>query len=135
MSNKRQVWITLHYRDRFSLGEHGKRLGYAAYHWSILITPKQSKGADCYAYDPNVSPELRSHLLGAIMIGKLPKEVSFSEIKTYLNSIPVLVKGVEPEQNCFAVDGFMDDALCYADERMEDPENVQRKINYTSRPM
>lgn len=51
MSNKRRIIISIHHRDQFSLGEHRTRLGHAAYHWGILIQPKNPKGSDSDAYD------------------------------------------------------------------------------------
>ena len=72
---------------------------------------------------------------------------AFAEINDYLNSIPVPVKGAEPEQNCvswtrsairelqekglaeqFEVDKFMDDALRYADQHMRDPEMFSERL-------
>jgi hypothetical protein len=51
MSNKRRVMLTIHHRDELSLGPNRTRLGYAAYHWGILIQPKKPKGSDSNAYD------------------------------------------------------------------------------------
>jgi len=107
-------------------GEHRQRLGYAAYHWGIVISPKNTTGRDCYGYDVsdgavpdpqtltdrnpnrnwhfrtsvNVNPRLGSHLLAMVMIGKAPQEITYSEIEIRLQSIPVPQKDVVPEQNC-----------------------------------
>lgn len=51
MRNKRRIFVTIHYRGQYSLREHRQRLGHAAYHWGILITPKQPTGKDCHLYD------------------------------------------------------------------------------------
>lgn len=51
MSNKCRAFVSLFYRDELSVGENRQQLGYAAYHWGILISPKKSKGPDCYSYD------------------------------------------------------------------------------------
>lgn len=115
MTDKRQVFVTLHYRDELSLGEHRQRLGLAAYHWGILISPKVSKGRDYFTYDisngvrtdpntrinlnpqrnwyfrpsSNVDPELSGHLLRIVMIGKLPNDVEESTIRSYLKDLPL----------------------------------------------
>jgi hypothetical protein len=52
--NKRRVVVALYHRDRLSLGDNRKRLGYEAYHWGILIMPKKPRTGgrlDCNAYD------------------------------------------------------------------------------------
>lgn len=51
MSNKRQFFLSLHHRGALSLGKSRQQLGYSAYHWGILISPKSSKGPDCYIFD------------------------------------------------------------------------------------
>lgn len=38
--NKPRIFITLHARGKNSLGENRTRLGHSAYHWGILISPK-----------------------------------------------------------------------------------------------
>ncbi|KAL4782188.1 hypothetical protein BJX76DRAFT_369288 [Aspergillus varians] len=38
--NKPRIFITLHPRGKNSLGKNRTRLGYSAYHWGILISPK-----------------------------------------------------------------------------------------------
>ncbi|KAL2868102.1 uncharacterized protein BJX67DRAFT_60848 [Aspergillus lucknowensis] len=43
MKNKPRISITLHPRGKNSLGENRQRLHYAAYHWGILISPKDPK--------------------------------------------------------------------------------------------
>ena len=66
MTDKRQVFVTLHYRDELSLGENRQRLGFAACQWGILISPKVSKGRDCFTYDVSnaarVDPNTRTDL-------------------------------------------------------------------------
>ncbi|KFZ14652.1 hypothetical protein V502_05965 [Pseudogymnoascus sp. VKM F-4520 (FW-2644)] len=122
MSNKRRVFVSIHYRGGLSLGANRQRLGYAAYHWGILISPKVYKESDCYAFDvsdaarpdpetrvdhnPNhewgfrSNPTVSGSLLGLIMTGKIPNGVEISEIRTLLQSIPVPQKDAIPEQNC-----------------------------------
>ncbi|OBT73508.1 hypothetical protein VF21_07235 [Pseudogymnoascus sp. 05NY08] len=122
MSNKRRVFVSIHYRGALSLGESRQQLGYAAYHWGILISPKVHKEPDCYTFDvsdaarpdpetrvdinPNhewifrSNPAVSGSLLGLIMIGKVPNGVEISEIRTRLQSIPVPQKNAMPEENC-----------------------------------
>lgn len=122
MKNKRRVFVSIHYRGALSLGENRQQLGYAAYHWGILIAPKVDKKQDCYAFDvsdaaipdpetrvdhnPNhewvfrSNPIVSGSLLGLIMIGKISNGVEMSEIRTHLQSIPVPQKNAIPEQNC-----------------------------------
>lgn len=38
-NSEANILIGLQYRGHLSLGEHRARLGFAAYHWSIIITP------------------------------------------------------------------------------------------------
>ena len=126
MSNKRRVIVAIHHRDRFSLGEDRQRLQHGAFHWSILTAPKSSKGADNIAYDVsngarespdgstapnpngewffrgkgNVDPQRSSHLIGRILIGKIPNDISDAQIKEKLRQVPLPDKAAIPEQNC-----------------------------------
>ncbi|KAH8425148.1 uncharacterized protein LDX57_002897 [Aspergillus melleus] len=126
MRNKRQVWVSLHSRGALSLGANRTQLGYAAFHWGILISPKVSTGADCHAYDvtdsiildsnsrtnlnsqndwrfrhnPNDDLERNAGILGMVMIGKVPNDVSYDEIETHLASLPLPDKDAQPAQNC-----------------------------------
>lgn len=177
MSNKRRIIISIHHRDQFSLGEHRTRLGHAAYHWGILIQPKNPKGSDSDAYDvtdaaivdpltrqnlnPNhdwhfrpkvgVNPHNSGRLLGRVMIGKMPNNVTNADIEHILRSVPLPVKNASPEQNCvtwtlaaiqalqqyglaeaFDKDQFMLQALQCADRWAQNP-NPQNFYNYTDR--
>jgi hypothetical protein len=125
MSNKLRVFITIHHRNTLSLGPNRERLGYAAYHWGILIAPKGSTGPDCHAFDvtdgADPDPQARvdrnpdrnwffrrkhvnwkssAHLLGKAMIGKVPNSIKLPEIEERLHSVPLPQKDVIPEQNC-----------------------------------
>ncbi|KAL5002914.1 hypothetical protein BDV10DRAFT_87017 [Aspergillus recurvatus] len=40
--NKPRIFITLHPRGKNSLGENRTRLGFSAYHWGILISPRDA---------------------------------------------------------------------------------------------
>lgn len=176
------MYVTLHYRDKFSLGEHRQRLGFAAYHWGLLI--KDPTGNSCNAYDAtdaidldpvtgedrnpernwlfrvkdNVDMLQISRLLGMVMIGKVPNEVTDGEIQAHLDSVPLPIKNAVPEQNCvswtrdaiqklqaqgiaeqFDIDQFVTDALAFADECLKNPSQTPatdpRTIKYTRRPM
>jgi hypothetical protein len=180
MGNKRQVFITLHHRDEVSLGESRQRLGHAAYHWGVLISPKVSKGRDCHVYDitnaarpdpitrvdlnrdrnwlfraiANIDPLSSDHLLGMVMVGKVPNGTSYIDIEDLLRSIPLPKKDTVPEQNCvtwvkaaiqklqcaklaeqFDLNKFMNYALGYADQRMGNSGTAASTINYTNRKM
>ncbi|KFY12366.1 hypothetical protein V492_03923 [Pseudogymnoascus sp. VKM F-4246] len=122
MSNKRRVFVSIYHRGLLSLGENRQQLGYAAYHWGILISPKVYKEQNCYTFDvsdaarpdpetrvdhnPNhewvfrSNPTVSGSVVCLIMIGKLPNGVEISEIRTCLQSIPVPQKNATPEQNC-----------------------------------
>lgn len=122
MSNERRVFVLIHYRGGLSIGENRPRLGYAAYHWGILILPKVYKERDCYTFDvsdaarpdpetrvdrnPNhewifrTNPTVSGSLLGLTMIGKIPNGIDISEIRTRFQSIPVPQNHTIPEQNC-----------------------------------
>lgn len=122
MSNKRRVFVLIHYCGALSFGENRERLGYAAYHWGILISPKVYRENDCYTFDvsdaarpdpetrvdrnPNhewvfrSNPIVSGSLLGLVMIGKIPIGVEISEIRSRRQSIPVPQRNAIPEQNC-----------------------------------
>jgi hypothetical protein len=176
MSNKRRVFVTIHHRDALSLGENRGRLGRAAYHWGIFVAPKASIGQEGHAYDvtngvdpdpdarvdrnPNrdwffrvttANLKTNGHLLGMVMIGEVPNNVSCSDIEARLKSVPLPQKGVVPEQNCvtwimaaiqqlqqfglakpFDQGEFMANALKFADQRLESPDGTVDTISYTS---
>ncbi|KAF4547529.1 Hypothetical protein D9617_40g012680 [Elsinoe fawcettii] len=125
--NKRRVLVALYHRDQESLGQNRQRLGYAAYHWAILIIPKSGAGPDAWVFDvtngvrlsqgldrrdlnphgdwwyrsrADVVKERSSHLLGMAMIGKLPSGVSFADIDSLLSQLPVPQRHTIPEENC-----------------------------------
>ncbi|KAJ5473493.1 hypothetical protein N7475_003059 [Penicillium sp. IBT 31633x] len=180
MTNKRQVFLSLYHRDSLSLSNNRQRLGYAAYHWGIIVAPKNSKGSNCYVFDvsdgiildsvnrvnlnpdgdwhfrerANVHPERSGHLLGMVMIGKVPNEISYAQIRGILELIPLPRKDALPEQNCvswtkaaisrlqenslvekFELDRFMDESLAFADQRLRSTESTSPRINYTGRRM
>lgn len=113
--NKRRVYITLHHRDDLSLPHNRKKMGYGAYNWAIVISPKVSMGGDSFAYDvtnvpepdsfpkfesnpdrewryrqkPHVDPANCSTIVKKIMIGKIPNDITYSLIQSCLESIPI----------------------------------------------
>jgi hypothetical protein len=178
MGNKQRVTVSIDHRDKFSLGDNRNRLGHCAFHWGILILPKKQKGADSKTYDasdgsmpdpltrqelnPNhdwrfryrmsVNPWISGRLLGRIMVGKVPANVTDDEIEAVLRKIPLPVKNADPEQNChtwiltaiqemqknglaeaFDMEEFNAKALELADEWLQnpDPKNFH---NFTNRP-
>ncbi|EXJ91608.1 hypothetical protein A1O3_00156 [Capronia epimyces CBS 606.96] len=89
--------------------------------------------------------------IGRIMIGKVPSDVTDSEIEAILNEVPLPIKDATPKQNCvtwtvaaiqalqkrgmaeaFDVNKFMDDALELADQWLENP-GPNKFHNYTNR--
>ncbi|KAF2789405.1 hypothetical protein K505DRAFT_253434 [Melanomma pulvis-pyrius CBS 109.77] len=124
--NKRRVYVSIHHRDELSLGENRVRLGYEAFHWGILITPKSSRGPDSLAFDifdvavldpisrqdtnPNRNwifrPKTRvdsmrsGRLLGRVLIGKVPNNTTDVQIQSVLATVPVPVNGATPQQSC-----------------------------------
>lgn len=180
MSNKRRVFVSLHHRYSLSIRENRQRLRHAAYHWAILICPKKPKGSDSHSFDvsdgiilhptqkvdlnpegnwffraeANAQPDDSPHLLGRVMIGKLPNEVSYENLHSLLEQIPLPEKDAEPVQNCvswtraairklqengfaeqFDLDPFMDKALAFADQRLHETTATSTSINYTTRRM
>ena len=120
MSSKRRVMVTIHHRGRLSLRENRTRLGRSAYHWGILIQPKNPKHHDSNALDvsdgiavdpvthrdlnPNLEWNFRAKadvsgsLLGRVVIGKVPNKVTNAEIEALLREVPLPAK--DTAQNC-----------------------------------
>jgi hypothetical protein len=151
--------------------------GHEAYHWGILVVPEQiEEGRNHWAFDatdaseidpvtfrmnnpamnwwfrykPNVDPELSSKLLGIVILGQTPDELSFSEMRDIMDGVPLPVRNMEPQQSCvtwvenairtlqgrgwireFDMDQFKDWALDYGDERMKKENSTQpRTVQY-----
>lgn len=177
--NKRRVFITLHHRDDLSLPHNRRRMGYGAYNWAILITPKVSAGNDCFAYDitnapepdalprfeskpnldwryrqkPHVNPNNCSNLVVKIMIGKIPNDITYAHIQSFLESIPIPEIGTHHKQTgvrwivCaihklqhsvlseqFNIREFMEEAIKLADARLRFGSSVPEITDYTRRP-
>lgn len=104
--------------------------------------------------EANANPDDKPRLLGRVMIGKLPNKVSYTDIHSLLEQIPLPQKGTIPEQNCvtwtraaictlqekglaekFDLESFMDKALAFADHRLREYASTPSRINYTTRRM
>jgi hypothetical protein len=174
MSNKRRVYVSIHHRDELSLGDNRVRLGYEAFHWGILITPKTSSGPDSLAFDVSdgavpdpvsrqdtnphrnwkfrsktqVDPIRSGRLIGRVLIGKVPNNITDLQIQSILATVPLPVKSATPQQSCvtwilaaiaalqnaglarkFDVSQFIVWALSYADHWLASP-NAHNSYDY-----
>ncbi|KYK56532.1 hypothetical protein DCS_03532 [Drechmeria coniospora] len=174
----RLVSVALHHRDRFSEECFRKTLGYQSYHWGIIIMPQEGQGQLCHTFeatdaseiDPvtfrlqnptmdwwmrsrlDVHLELSGKLLGRIVIGQVPEEMSTADLKDVFDKVPLPVKDTHPQQSCvtwavdairhlqrlgwvseFQLDQFMDSALAYGHDRMlKDGKSTEPKVKYYS---
>ncbi|KAG8410635.1 hypothetical protein J3459_017017 [Metarhizium acridum] len=169
------VAVALHHRDHFSQGNARRTFGYEAYHWGIIVMPQTSQGRDCHAFDATdasdidpvtfrlknptmdwwfrsqteVDLELGTKLIGRIVIGHVPDEVSAPELGDFFGKVPLPVKNTHPQQSCvtwvedairnlqeqgwvqkFNIDRFKDWALSYADERMKGADSSEPSVKY-----
>ncbi|KAG8411440.1 hypothetical protein J3458_015499 [Metarhizium acridum] len=169
----RVVTVALYHRDHLSKGHFRRVFGYEAYHWGIIVMPETSQGRDCNAYEAtdaseinpitfrmnnphmdwwfcekeHIDPELSSKLIGRIIIGQIPENVSDPQLHDFFFSVPLPVKNTNPQQSCvtwtvdailalqeqnwawkFDIEPFKDWALAYADERMNGPSSRQPKV-------
>ena len=163
------IAVGLYHRDQYSLPEKRHIYGYEAYHWSILITPPISQGQDCQEYDatdssevdpitlrlnnptmdwwfrakPDVDPQSNIKMLGRVVIGQAPAEVSRSDLGDLFQQVPLPIKNQDPQQSCVTwvtnaiislqekkwvqtreaidVEEFKRWALAYANKRHDDP--------------
>ncbi|KAH6969240.1 hypothetical protein DER45DRAFT_548859 [Fusarium avenaceum] len=160
----RMITLALYDRGHFSRGNARQIFGYEAYHWGIIIMSEGSQERDCIAFeatdastiDPvtfrmsnptmdwfmrmkdESDPEFSTKLLGRIIIGQVPDDVSNSQLEALFRTVPLPVKNTHPQQSCvtwaidairvlqrkgwasqFELNGFKDWALYYADERMK----------------
>lgn len=124
--DKRQVFVSLDHRNALSLGENRERLGLAAFHWGIIIAPKNRKGPYCCSFDvsdgvllhpenginlnpdgdwnfrakTNMNPDENSQLILRVMIGEVDNQITNERLYDLLEAIPLPQKDVLPEQNC-----------------------------------
>ena len=153
MSNKRRIYITIHHRGALSLGKDRAKLQHSAFHWGILVAPKSFNGTDCTMYDvTNSLQPIQDHrhdlnvdgnwffrsrqhvnlfrdnvkVIGRIMIGKVPNNISDDRIEGILkNEVPLPDKEAVPVQNCVswtwsAVQALQDGGLVAQKFRVED---------------
>ncbi|KAL3497235.1 hypothetical protein BJX62DRAFT_4622 [Aspergillus germanicus] len=126
MRNKPRISITLHPRGKNSLGENHRRLHYAAYHWGILISPKNSKSnnGDHTLFDVTDSlfvhvstgkasddwrfrarttqdPDVAFQILVKVLVGKLDsRSVTVKEVERRFKEVPLPRKGEQLGENC-----------------------------------
>ncbi|CAI7565492.1 unnamed protein product [Penicillium glandicola] len=123
-TDRYQLFLAVYHRGELSLGDYRKRLGFSAYHWSILVL--DSKHDRYHAYDVtdgsspdpvirrdlnpdfqwtyrvknNVRPESCDSLLIRMAIGEVNDGIGPETIKILLQSIQLPVKSAYPPQNC-----------------------------------
>ncbi|KAF5021320.1 hypothetical protein F66182_6642 [Fusarium sp. NRRL 66182] len=140
-----------------------------------MIMPDVSQGRDCHIFEAtdaseidavtfrmnnptmnwwfrskgDIDPELSTKLIGRIVIGQIPNEISKAELQEFFEAIPLPVKNTHPQQSCvtwaanairalqrqgwapdFDLPGFQDWALSYADERMRGVDSKEPKVVY-----
>jgi hypothetical protein len=172
--NKRRVFIALYEREGLSVGECRRRLGHAAYHWEIIVAPKEHSGSDCYTYgvtnrpiqegkvhttegicgrlwrfrEEQVNPDASRLLVGMIMIGKIPSQVTREDIKNTVGPPAIRLPDKQLHENCatwikeaierfqeaglsdeFDVQRFMDDALAFADHYTKHDLDAKRQFS------
>nr|OQO26403.1 hypothetical protein B0A51_05589 [Rachicladosporium sp. CCFEE 5018] len=137
MSNKPRIAIELFHRDQISIEPGARdRLGWAMYHWAILLRPKDFKQIDAsVSYDVTdgiqldpatrtdlnpehnwrfrirrpVNPLATGHFLGAIEIGKLPAKVTPQQFETLLSQVTIPLKNQSKD-----AESIMDAAMTLA---------------------
>jgi hypothetical protein len=124
--NKPRISITLHPRGKNSLGENRRRLHYAAYHWGILISPKNSKSnngehtlfdvtdslfvhvstgeaSDDWRFRVRTTqdPDVAFQILVKVFVGKVDgRSVTVKEVERRLRELPLPRKGEQLGENC-----------------------------------
>ncbi|OAA51778.1 hypothetical protein NOR_00371 [Metarhizium rileyi] len=175
----RLATVALSHRDNLSQGHSRRVFGCDAFHWGIVVMPENSHGRDCNAYeatdaseiDPvtfrmnnphmdwwlrtreQIDPEVSSKLIGRVVIGQIPENVSDSQLHDFFLSIPLPVKNTNPQQSCvtwtvnailalqsqnwawnFDVEPFKVWALVYADKRMSGLDSkLPKVVTYSAR--
>ncbi|KAL5336547.1 hypothetical protein BJX70DRAFT_372279 [Aspergillus crustosus] len=117
MRNKPRVSITLHPRGKNSLGENRQRLGFSAFHWGILVSPKNPISGihthfdvtDSLNFDheteeakedwrfrerTDAEPDLAFQILGKVIVGKVTPAV-LQELRGRLRELPLPENGVK----------------------------------------
>ncbi|CAJ0538851.1 Ff.00g067590.m01.CDS01 [Fusarium sp. VM40] len=171
------VAVALYHRNHFSLGNARQAFGYEAYHWSIMVMPDVAQGDDevCHLFDAtdtsainphtfrmnnpkmewwyrsqiDINPRMNMKLLGRVVFGQIPDDISSAELDEFFHSIPLPVKNTYPQQSSvsWAIDAicaiqkqgwapafdlrkFKDFALAYGDERMRGSESEELDVKH-----
>ncbi|KAL2201715.1 hypothetical protein CC79DRAFT_1338455 [Sarocladium strictum] len=122
----RLLAVALYHRDHFSQGNARRAFGPGAYHWSIVVMPREGDHGDRRVFDAtdasnidpatfrlinpamdwwfrvqeSEEPSLAAKLMGHLIIGQVPKGVSMDELKDFFASVPLPVKDSNPQENC-----------------------------------
>ncbi|KAM3483809.1 hypothetical protein MY8738_002859 [Beauveria namnaoensis] len=121
------VTLTLYDRGDLSQGRMRSVFGHKAYHWGVLIVPKEKRpgrvahafeATDASAIDPvtfrmtnpsmewrynarlDVDPELSQKLLGQLVVGEIPDGAAPKALDTFFEAVPLPVRNTEPQQGC-----------------------------------
>ncbi|KAJ4122764.1 hypothetical protein NW768_010207 [Fusarium equiseti] len=169
------VTVALHHRDHFSVGNARRVFDKQAYHWSIMIIPSPGEAENVHSFDAtdashinpvtfrmnnptmdwwfrselDITPQRHEKLLGRIVIGEIPEDVSGEELGEFFQGIPLPVKNTDPQQSSvtwindairalqekgwameFDLDLFKAFAVSYADERMKGAEAEDPELKY-----
>ena len=116
----------MYHREGYSTGRNRQILGYEAFHWGILIMPREGE-AEYDAYDatdrneidprtfrmenPNldwwfdakegiVDTSRGGRLVGCIIIGAVPDDTSSREVRAFLEEVPLPKRNQTPQQSC-----------------------------------
>lgn len=119
--------VALYSRGELSKGNSRRIFHFEAYHWGLLITPKEGQGGRrshafeatdasemdkvtfrlnnptmdwWYKYRLNVNSEDSKKFLGQVVVGEIPEEVSGEELTAFFRQVPMPVKGTDPQQSC-----------------------------------
>lgn len=166
--------MALYSRGGVTSATQSHELHYARFHWAIWTEPKGSTGmGSCYQvlkgdsfvnvpgsggwrfdYSRTANYTRSNAMLGRIMVGKIPSNVSPDHVSAIVSRIPLPRDNVAPVENCvswtmaalqelqrhswvddFNVQGFMDHALDRASCWYRDNYNLRRNVkeNYTER--
>lgn len=169
------VTVALHHRDHFSVGNARRVFDKQAYHWSIMIIPEGGQSENCHSFDAtdashinpvtfrmnnptmdwwfrselDIKPQRHEKLLGRIVIGEMPDEVSGEELGDFFQGIPLPMKNTNPQQSSvtwimdaiqalqekgwthdFDLDRFKNFAVTYADEKMKGAEAEEPDLKF-----
>ncbi|KAM3523983.1 hypothetical protein NHJ13051_004786 [Beauveria bassiana] len=121
------VTLTLYDRGDLSQGRMRSVFGHKAYHWGVLIVPKEKRpgrvahafeATDASVIDPvtfrmtnpsmewrynarlGVDPELSHKLLGQLVVGEIPDGAAPKALDTFFAAVPLPVRNTEPQQGC-----------------------------------